>query len=125
MKSGEEKDEVTKKVLAKRGYESYPEYMTRILEPDSNEAPEHRQERLDWIKKNLPTVAQSDYFKKFVDSKDLAKKEFPILDSMRHKAVQKLADEGKPLKEAPVISKRSRVILTSQVSARVDLLFKL
>lgn len=89
--------------------------MARILEPDSNEASDHRKERLDWIKKNLPTVAQSDYFNKFVESKDYAKKEFPILDSERHNAVHDLATKGKPLQEAPVISKRSRVILTSQV----------
>lgn len=102
------------KVLQKRDYENYPEYITRILEPDSDEDETSYKQRLKWIKKHLPTVGQSDDFKRYYNGNYKQVAETP-LKVLRNKAVRKLDKLGQHMKALPLLSKRSRIILTSQV----------
>ncbi|XP_046666227.1 uncharacterized protein LOC124358022 isoform X1 [Homalodisca vitripennis] len=114
IKSTEDKDVNAAKVLAKRAYEGYYEYMARILEPDSDETEDSHKERLEWIKNNMPTVAQTDLYRYYTDGTYKTKADYPLLSALRHKAVHQLEKEGKTLKDVPILSKRSQVVLASQ-----------
>uniref|UniRef100_A0A1B6KCC7 Uncharacterized protein n=1 Tax=Graphocephala atropunctata TaxID=36148 RepID=A0A1B6KCC7_9HEMI len=114
IKSTEDQDTNAANVLAKRDFESYHEYMARVLEPDSDETEDSHKARLDWVKKNMPTIAQTDLFKYYSDGSYKTKADYPLLSALRHKAVHQLEKDGKTLKTAPILSKRSQVVLSSQ-----------